>query len=240
MFFVAQITANRPLVRKVTQRILILTPVPLKYPNSDYTPTGKMPKVVPEYKEQAKRRIMDAASAEFANKGYRKTTMNDIARRTGVSKAALYQYFETKERLLQAIAEQSLGYFLKSGFSSTKNRNVMDVLEGSFDRGIRRMPVWVPGLICEIQSEALHDNTARRLTKDLNKRFIEVFHEFLEERKNAGEIRSDMDTMAVARALMSLQVGLMAQVATGLSPSHANEAWAEVVRRLASSLGPKK
>lgn len=28
-----------------------------------------MPKVVPEYKEQARKRIMDAASAEFAKKG---------------------------------------------------------------------------------------------------------------------------------------------------------------------------
>ena len=32
-----------------------------------------MPKVVPEYKEQARKRIMDAASAEFAKKGYRKS-----------------------------------------------------------------------------------------------------------------------------------------------------------------------
>ena len=102
------------------------------------------------------------------------------------------------------------------------------------------MPSWLPGLICEVQSEALHDNSAKRLTRDLNNRFIEAFHKFLEERKKSGEIRSNMDTKVVAQALMSLQVGLMAQVATGLPSSQANEAWAEVVKRFASSLDLRK
>ncbi len=196
-----------------------------------------MPKVVPEYKEQAKKRIMDAASAEFAKKGYRKSTMNDIAGRTGVSKAALYQYFETKERLLQAIADQSLGRFLEYEFSSTGDRCFMDVLEGLFNRGMKRMPVWLPGLICEIQLEALRDDSAKHLAKEFDKRFVEAIRKFLEERKNAGEIPSDVDTTAVARALMSLQIGLMAQVVTGLPASQANEAWVEVVKRFADSFG---
>ena len=47
-----------------------------------------MPKVVPEYKELAKKRIIDAAYSVFYNKGYHKTTMDDVANEVGVSKAS--------------------------------------------------------------------------------------------------------------------------------------------------------
>jgi AcrR family transcriptional regulator len=39
----------------------------------------------------------------FSEKGYHDATMDDIAERIGVSKAALYQYFESKEDLYRAI-----------------------------------------------------------------------------------------------------------------------------------------
>ncbi|MFW9888568.1 MAG: TetR/AcrR family transcriptional regulator, partial [Candidatus Thorarchaeota archaeon] len=47
-----------------------------------------MPKVVPEYKEKAKKRIMMHAAELFSEKGYYKTKMIDIAESMGVSKGA--------------------------------------------------------------------------------------------------------------------------------------------------------
>ncbi len=65
-----------------------------------------MPKVVPEYKELAKKRIIDAAYKIFYKKGYHNSTMDDIAREVGVSKASLYSYFKSKEELLQAATNE--------------------------------------------------------------------------------------------------------------------------------------
>ncbi|MFX1537310.1 MAG: TetR/AcrR family transcriptional regulator, partial [Promethearchaeota archaeon] len=59
-----------------------------------------MPKVVPEYKEQARKRIIIEALKVFSEKGYYRTKMKDIATNIGVSKAAIYQYFKTKNELL--------------------------------------------------------------------------------------------------------------------------------------------
>jgi len=61
-----------------------------------------MPKVVPEYKEEAKSRILDVANKVFAEKGYHEATMDDIAKRLGVSKGAIYLYFSSKEDLFEA------------------------------------------------------------------------------------------------------------------------------------------
>jgi AcrR family transcriptional regulator len=48
--------------------------------------------------------ILEAALAVFAETGFAAAKLSEIARRAGVSKAALYLYFETKEDLFRAVA----------------------------------------------------------------------------------------------------------------------------------------
>ncbi len=64
-----------------------------------------MPKVVPEYKEEAKKKILAAGREVMGRKGYRATTMDDIAEHVGVSKAALYLYFASKDELVIEIVK---------------------------------------------------------------------------------------------------------------------------------------
>lgn len=62
-----------------------------------------MPRVVSEYKTQARARILSAASMVFQRKGFSRSTMEDIAREVGVSRAAVYLYFSSKLEMLKAI-----------------------------------------------------------------------------------------------------------------------------------------
>ena len=48
-------------------------------------------------------RILHAALALFAQRGYAGTSMSDIAGALGLSKAALYRHFESKQAILDAI-----------------------------------------------------------------------------------------------------------------------------------------
>ena len=48
--------------------------------------------------------IITAALEEFADKGFAAARLDDIARRAGVSKGALYLYFDTKADLFRAVA----------------------------------------------------------------------------------------------------------------------------------------
>ncbi|HXP56537.1 MAG TPA: TetR/AcrR family transcriptional regulator [Streptosporangiaceae bacterium] len=54
------------------------------------------------------RRIFRAAAAEFAERGFHATTTRDIAGRSGLSPAAMYVYFPSKEDLLHKIAVSAL------------------------------------------------------------------------------------------------------------------------------------
>jgi len=49
--------------------------------------------------------ILDSARTLFRQHGYKRTSMDDIAREAGVAKGTLYIYFVSKERLFIAISE---------------------------------------------------------------------------------------------------------------------------------------
>src|ERR1700761_7025455 len=52
--------------------------------------------------------IIDAAFSVFAETGYAAAKLDEIARRAGVSKGALYLYFETKEDLFRAVVKTAI------------------------------------------------------------------------------------------------------------------------------------
>jgi len=55
--------------------------------------------------EPQRRRILDAASIVFGRYGYRRASIGLVAEETGLSRQALYRYFESKEALFAAAVE---------------------------------------------------------------------------------------------------------------------------------------
>jgi len=53
--------------------------------------------------------ILDAALAEFTSRGFEAARMEDIAKRAGLSKAAIYLYFPSKMAVLEALIEAKVG-----------------------------------------------------------------------------------------------------------------------------------
>jgi len=70
-------------------------------------PRGRPPGRTSEYDEH-RRRILDAASTLFAERGYETTGMRDLAASIGMSPPAIYHYFESKEALMDALIDDSL------------------------------------------------------------------------------------------------------------------------------------
>lgn len=56
-----------------------------------------------EMREKSRQLIRETALQLFAEKGYHATSMNAIAKAAGISKGLLYNYFNSKEELVQAI-----------------------------------------------------------------------------------------------------------------------------------------
>jgi AcrR family transcriptional regulator len=48
--------------------------------------------------------IIQAAGEQFKQYGYRKTSMDDISQRLGISRASLYSYFENKDEIFRSVS----------------------------------------------------------------------------------------------------------------------------------------
>ena len=83
---------------------------------STATATATAPARWRRRKDARPQEILEAAFAEFAEKGFAATRMDDIAARAGVTKGTIYLYFDGKESLFKALlqetAEAKLAEFL--------------------------------------------------------------------------------------------------------------------------------
>ena len=59
-----------------------------------------------EKNQQTRRRIMDSALMEFAQRGYGDSSVNNICAAQGVSKGIIYHYFDSKDALYLSCVEE--------------------------------------------------------------------------------------------------------------------------------------
>jgi AcrR family transcriptional regulator len=59
-------------------------------------------------REEVRRRLLDAASDTFLEKGYLDSTLEDIARRAGLSKGAVYSNFKSKQEIVGFLLESRI------------------------------------------------------------------------------------------------------------------------------------
>ncbi|RDI35866.1 TetR family transcriptional regulator [Rhodococcus sp. AG1013] len=57
-------------------------------------------------KRQSRAHLLEAAARLIGERGFRETTIDDIAKAAGASRATLYAYFPSKDAIVQAVVEE--------------------------------------------------------------------------------------------------------------------------------------
>ncbi|WP_058045115.1 TetR/AcrR family transcriptional regulator [Streptomyces roseifaciens] len=112
--------------------------------------SGQWADVTPD----AARRLVIAAVEAFAERGYHATTTRDIAGRAGMSPAALYIHYKTKEELLYRI-------------SSVGHRLALGILRRARDSGGSPADRLSEAVRCFVRWHAEHHTTARVVQYEL-------------------------------------------------------------------------
>ena len=184
-----------------------------------------MPRVVPEYKEEARTRIVKAANKVFGEKGYRQATMDDVAKKLGVSKGALYLYFASKEELFAEICRSEPLAFKEILYSSfTEDKQPLESAGIFFDNMLKRYGS-ESGLTFEIFSEASHNQTLRKILKKTQDDYAKTLLNYLEEGRKSGFIDKELDLEPLTYALIGLWNGIETLTAMGLPVAEAKRAW---------------
>lgn len=100
--------------------------------------------------------ILEAAAEVFAQKGYQRATMRDIARRVGIAPGTIYLYFRNKRHLLLAIADrliaQRVGQVLAQASDLEPREYVAAVLHERLEFFERNQP-FLQALVSEIWTD---------------------------------------------------------------------------------------
>jgi len=183
-----------------------------------------MPKVVPEYKEEAKSKIINASRIVFAKKGYHDATMDDVAKQLGVSKGALYSYFKSKEELLKEISLQD-HQTLRTILSETcKCDNLEDAIEQVYTTITEKYKCNLHSHF-EVISLASHDDKIRKIVFEDYQKDIEAVAVILEEKKKQGFIRLDVDAKVLAELFTSLHMGTLTKLLMGYPSKEVHDQW---------------
>jgi AcrR family transcriptional regulator len=163
--------------------------------------------------ERTRRRILEGAGRCFAELGFAKTTVEEIARASGVSKALVYVHFRGKEELLEAVFEATMaewGAFTWAEVERHDSGSVAGAIEAMHRASIeyaRDHP-----LLRSIVNREVAIALAPHL-RPLGRRAQEAWRErlvaLLERGVRSGELRSDLDPARVADVVRLLHMAFL-------------------------------
>ena len=184
-----------------------------------------MPKVVPEYKEIARNKIIQAAIKIFSQKGFHKSTMDEIAREVGVSKGTLYTYFKSKEEILKEIWELNNQNILdlKKTF---KGYDCSEVLEELYCMMVNSSGL---NLSFEITALSSYNDNIKEINKESYESKLEALKEFLQDQQEKSTIKNDTDVDILAQILTALYTDVVTQLLIGIDSKKVHEKWIKSV-----------
>jgi len=124
-----------------------------------------------------RRQLLEAALSVFLKFGFRKTSMDEVARAASVSRQGLYLHFEKKEALFKAVVQHALvtaraAPRARLGDTALPAR---ERLVGAFDEWVGR---YVGALAGSDLAEAT-DALVRPLLRAQDERFVELLSKFM-------------------------------------------------------------
>ena len=184
-----------------------------------------MPKVIPEYKETAKKRIIEHAGRMFSEQGYYKTKMTDIAESMNVSKGALYQYFDSKESLLIEVLESHIEHRGQVVDAFLESEGIATLSTPDFFDRMLSLRMGTSALTLDLLREANENETIKQWMKTGVTRWVKGLTRVIRNLQQEGMIRKDINAESLVRCILALRDGLYSLISVGVSISKARRAW---------------
>jgi AcrR family transcriptional regulator len=191
-----------------------------------------MPKVSLEYKELVRTRILESAHRVFSEKGYREATMDEIAEGVGLSKPALYRYYQGKEELFREIFRlfnQATSKALRESFKSGG-------LDGETFFAVIDKWGWTPNLFLSAASEAPRNPKLKKILAEGYKTGVDMVGSFIEELKSRGILKKEANPRLTAMGAIAIHDGLLIWEVAGMNRQETRKAFVDIIQTMFSGL----
>jgi AcrR family transcriptional regulator len=178
-----------------------------------------LPKISDLKRESRRQQVLDAALACFSENGFHQTGMADIVRRSGMSHGAVYGYFQSKDDIIEALADdRHVGEALLNSVVEQEE----DPIE-AIHALVRAYAHWLIAPDGELTRRVGVHGWAEALRSNrVHARVIEgidvprsMIADLVGKAQRAGRLSSDLSAEAIARTFIALFQGLVLQVAWG-------------------------
>jgi AcrR family transcriptional regulator len=191
-----------------------------------------MPKVSLEYKELVRTRILESAHRVFSEKGYREATMDEIAEGVGLSKPALYRYYQSKEELFREIFRlfnQATAKALRESFKGGR-------LDGETFFALIDKWGWTPNLFLSAASEAPRNPKLKKILAEGYKTGVDLVGTFIEELKKRGILKNEANPRQIAMGAIAIHDGLLIWEVAGTNRQETRKAFVDIIQTMFSGL----
>ena len=168
------------------------------------------PQPRPSRSEQRRLRILEVAAHCFAKNGFARTRVDDVASAAGVSRALVYNHFDSKEGLARAVQEHML-----EEWSAAVDRAVADAPSCG-----DALAAWLRVNLADTKRRPLLMAMASEEAGAMRIGFEEASRQAMAEWRDkllallrqgvaTGEFRADLDIESCAEVLRAMQVGMI-------------------------------
>jgi TetR/AcrR family transcriptional regulator, transcriptional repressor of aconitase len=164
-----------------------------------------VPKVSQDHLDARREQILDGARKAFAEHGYEGATVARLEEATGLSRGAIFHYFENKQDLF---VEAALEMNRKFG-DILVERGLSDTVRAIAEEN----PEWLAVLI-ETESKLRHDPDFLRRFEAKVPAEGDRMHDWFAERQAGGTLRGDIPAVELARFATAVINGLALRVAS--------------------------
>ena len=174
-------------------------------------PVGRPPRYSSE-------ELIAVVTQEFLVRGYDATSMEDLARATGLAKSALYHHVSSKEELLRRALDRALdGLFAVLDEPAARTGPALGRLEHVVRRATEVLVAELPSvtLLLRVRGNTETERTALQRRRDFDKRLARLVQRAIDE----GDLRGDLDPHLVARLLL----GMVNSVVEWHKPGHGDD-----------------
>ena len=183
-------------------------------------------------REDARKAILDSASAEFADRGYEGARLARIATAAGLSPGAIYNHYRTKADLLMAVVNRSAGQSLLRLLEGREKEHPVSVIARSLGQVSGEAP-----LVAELILAARRDEEAAEVLKGQLSAAEHRIAEGVRAAQGTGQLDAQLDPAVVARFSVMVGLGAVLVGAAELPPTD-SDGWTSLILRMAASLAP--
>jgi len=157
-----------------------------------------------------KNQILQAAFKVFVDKGYSKTTMDDIVKVSGLSKGALYHYYKSKKELFLSLIDHWEIYTFKNFYKKeSNNRKASDILRIFGQNVLETLDKKKYAYIAEIEFWSLsnYDKDIKQRSQLLYDKLLDLFEKVVKKGIKQGEFKK-MNIRRTAMTILAIFQGV--------------------------------